>query len=132
MLRSWAPLAKLLVTMQPLAVADLMLENTPSLTRQTTQDEASALAVALMLLVLSGLSFGAVIARYVLHLIDRPPAWMPVVLLLTACPMGGVTVMVASGPHTNLVLSLLYFAETVALLMASHLTEREIEASHVR
>lgn len=132
MLKGWGALAKFAITLQPLAVAGLMIERTPSLTRAATEGELGASLVGVALLLCSLVCLATLVVRYVFRWTDRPPEWMPVLLIIMASLMGGVTVMVASGPHTNLVLSLLYFAETVALLMASHLTEREIEASHVR
>lgn len=127
MLKSWAPIAKLVVALHPMVVAGQMLETAASPTRIATEGNTSAFALALMMLALSTLALSAIIARYVLRITDRPPEWMPAVLLMLGAMMGGVTVIVISSPGASVSLIARYICEMAALLIASHLTQRELE-----
>lgn len=127
MTTNWAPLAKLAPLVQPAAIAGLMLEQTPSLTRTTTEGAFGAVAVAVLLAVLVLLAVGAVVGRYAFGTHSSAPRWMPTVLIAIAALTGSVSVMVASGSNTSPVLSGVYLASAVLLMWESHLTQQEIE-----
>lgn len=123
----WAPLAKLAPLVQPAAIAGLMLEQTPSLTRTTTEGVVGAVLVAGLLATLVAVAASAIVGRYVIGTHDKAPRWMPTVLIGIAALTGSVSVMVASGPNTSPVLSGVYLLSAVLLMWESHLTQQEIE-----
>lgn len=122
----WAPLAKIAVLLQPAAVGGLMLEQSPSLTRTTTQGSDAALILGVLLLVMVTVAVCAIVGRYVIGTHQTPPRWMPMLMIAMAAVVGGIGAIIAAGEQTSHVLTLVYVAEAGCLLWTSHLTQQEI------